>query len=138
MQIPPGVKIFLEGVLREADMNSCDKAIYDAMLRDLDGSLEVVMCFDACTLDVAVIGDEQAATVFVGTPYPIAVGRITNALTIKSKASSSFCMGVKHEVSEGANVQLFNCSESDVHKDWNIITSEGSICQMGDDGAYIV
>jgi hypothetical protein len=55
--------------------------------------------------------------------------------SIKSKTNSSLCMGVKHKVSEGANVQLYNCSDTDVHKDWNITTSEGRICQTGDKGA---
>jgi hypothetical protein len=32
--------------------------------------------FEACTLDVAVTGDERAAQVFVGAPAPIAVGVI--------------------------------------------------------------
>jgi hypothetical protein len=31
---------------------------------------------DACTLDVAVIGDETAAKAFVGAPAPIAVGKL--------------------------------------------------------------
>lgn len=33
---------------------------------------------DACTLDVAVIGNDEAAKVFVGAPHPIAVGNIIN------------------------------------------------------------
>jgi len=59
----------------------------------------------------------------------------TSVSVIMSRTNPTLCMGVKHKVSEGANVQLYNCSDTDVHKNWNIATSERSICQMGDDGA---
>jgi uncharacterized membrane protein len=39
--------------------------------------VKVESLLDACTLDVAVIGNDEAAKVFVGAPAPIAVGNIT-------------------------------------------------------------
>ncbi len=54
---------------------------------------------------------------------------------IRSKTDSSLCMGVKHKVSEGANVQLYDCVATDVHKDWTITRADSSVCQTGiDDG----
>lgn len=57
-----------------------------------------------------------------------------NGNLIKSKTNSSLCMGVKHKVSEGANVQLYNCSDADVNKNWKIASTARTVCQTGDGG----
>ncbi len=53
---------------------------------------------------------------------------------IVSKTDPSLCMGVKHMVSEGANVQLFECTAGDVNKMWTINPPERHICQAGEGG----
>jgi hypothetical protein len=55
--------------------------------------------------------------------------------TITSKSNPSLCMAVKGTISEGANVQLFECGDPDpsVHKIW-YIASDDSVCQNSDGG----
>ena len=63
---------------------------------------------------------------------------VINAAEIKSHTDPTLCMGVKHTVSEGANVQLYDCSDTDVHKNWSITPWDRSICQTGGSIIYCI
>ena len=51
--------------------------------------------------------------------------------TIRSYSDNTLCMAVKGTVSEGANVQLYKCDDTDpsVHRSWWVSDLDSSVCQ---------
>ncbi|MGI8568361.1 MAG: hypothetical protein ACR2KT_04485 [Methylocella sp.] len=60
--------------------NDLDPAVYERTRAVcIVAGVKIGPLLDACTLDVAVIGSDAAAQVFVGAPAPIAVGNVTTS-----------------------------------------------------------
>ena len=72
-----------------------------------------------------------------------AIAGVTSASwygTIRSNVDDSLCMAVNGTVSEGANVQLYECNDPApaIHRNWYVLDLDSSVCQWAAGTYYCI